>query len=75
MRGTIYLKKKCSIIKITTQKVFRKRVVFCSLVQVFEIKLKLNFAADPEKGFPKKSISKPYDYETAMSTAWELRFI
>ena len=28
--------------------------------------------ADPEKGFLKKSISKPYGSATAMPTAWEL---
>ena len=31
-----------------------------------------NHAADPEKGFLKKSISKPYGRATAMPTAWEL---
>ena len=32
-----------------------------------------NSAADPEKGFLTKSISKPYGRETAMPTSWELR--
>ena len=31
-----------------------------------------NHAADPEKGFLIKSISKPYGRATAMPTAWEL---
>ena len=31
-----------------------------------------NDAADPEIGFLKKSISKPYGHATAMPTAWEL---
>ena len=31
-----------------------------------------NHAADPEKGFRTKSISKPNDRARAMSTAWEL---
>ena len=31
-----------------------------------------NHPADPEKGFLPKSISKPYNRATAMSTAWEL---
>ena len=30
-----------------------------------------NYAADPEKVFLKKSISKPYGRATAMPTAWE----
>ena len=32
-----------------------------------------NHAADPEKGFLAKSISKPYGRATAMPPAWELR--
>ena len=32
-----------------------------------------NHAADPEKGFLAKSISKSNGYATAMPTAWELR--
>ena len=35
--------------------------------------IKKNYAADPEKGFLKKSISKPYGRATVMPTAWELR--
>ena len=31
-----------------------------------------NHAADPEKGFLAKSISKSNGYATAMPTAWEL---
>ena len=31
-----------------------------------------NYAADPEIGFLKKSISRPYGRATAMPTAWEL---
>ena len=31
-----------------------------------------NHAADPEKGFLTKSISKPYGRATAMPPAWEL---
>ena len=31
-----------------------------------------NHAADPEIGFLKKSISKPYGRTTAMPTVWEL---
>ena len=38
----------------------------------FRIILK-NHAADPEKGFLTKSISKPYGHATAMPQAWELR--
>ena len=34
--------------------------------------IKKNHAADPEKGFPAKSISKSNGYATAMPTAWEL---
>ena len=33
-----------------------------------------NHAADPEKGFVIKSISKPYGRETAMPLAWELKY-
>ena len=33
-----------------------------------------NYAADPEIGFLKKSISKPNGRATAMPTAWELIF-
>ena len=33
-----------------------------------------NHAADPEKGFLAKSISKSNGYATAMPTAWELIF-
>ena len=33
-----------------------------------------NHAADPEKGFLAKSISKSNGYATAMPTAWELNF-
>ena len=32
-----------------------------------------NHAADPEKGFITKSISKPNGFATAMPTAWELK--
>ena len=32
-----------------------------------------NHAADPEKGFLAKSISKSNGYATAMPTAWELK--
>ena len=32
-----------------------------------------NHAADPEKSFLTKSISKPYGRVTAMSPVWELR--
>ena len=32
-----------------------------------------NHAADPEKGFLKKSSSKPNGRATAMPTAWELK--
>ena len=32
------------------------------------------FAADPEKGFLTKSISKTNGYATAMPPAWELNF-
>ena len=31
-----------------------------------------NHAADPEIGFLKKTISKPYGRATAMPTAWEI---
>ena len=31
-----------------------------------------NHAADHEKGFPKKSVLKPYGRATAMPRAWEL---
>ena len=34
-----------------------------------------NHAADPEKGFLAKSISKSNGYATAMPTAWELTLI
>ena len=33
-----------------------------------------NYAANPEKEFVTKSISKPYVRATAISTAWELNF-
>ena len=32
-----------------------------------------NHEADPEKGFLKETISKPYGRATAMPPAWELR--
>ena len=34
-----------------------------------------NHAADPEKGFLTKSISKPFGRATATPTAWELNEI
>ena len=34
-----------------------------------------NRAANPEIGFLTESILKPYGRATAMSTAWELKFI
>ena len=44
---------------------------------VLKINLRIitkNHAADPEIGFPTKSISKPYDGATAIPPAWELTF-
>ena len=38
----------------------------------FFLIIKKNHAADPEKGFLTKSISKPNGRATAMLTAWEL---
>ena len=34
-----------------------------------------NHVADPEIGFLKKSISKPYGRATAMPLAWELTYV
>ena len=34
-----------------------------------------NHAADPEAGFPTKSILKPYGRATAMPTLWELNLL
>ena len=52
---------------------------FFSLILISKIGVKMNlrvikknYAADPEKGFLTKSISKPYDRTTAMPPAWEL---
>ena len=36
--------------------------------------IKKNHAADPEKGFLTKSISKPYGPATSIPSAWELKF-
>ena len=50
-------------------------------ILIFKMELKRNLriitknhAANPEKGFLAKSISKSNGYATAMPTAWELTF-
>ena len=60
-------------------KLFWCQEVFFSEILILKMDVKMNLriitknhAADPEKGFPAKSISKSNGYATAMPTAWVL---
>ena len=56
-----------------------RRIFFMNLLPKMAVKMNFgvitkNHPADPEIGFPTKSILKPYSRATAMPTVWELRF-